>query len=142
MTVAKLIAENRRARYDYFLEETLEAGLYMLVAGALMGILSWATWDLLDDLLGRSFVATHLDRITRPHVLRRLREHQAEGHHLVLASASPQFVVERLGCRHPERGVGPESHCSGRLQNLQWHLHSKLPRAPRLRARNSLTAEA
>ena len=30
MAVAKLIAENRRARYDYFLEETLEAGLVLL----------------------------------------------------------------------------------------------------------------
>jgi putative peptidoglycan lipid II flippase len=37
--------------------ETLEAGAYMLAAAALMGILSWATWDLLDDLLGRAFVA-------------------------------------------------------------------------------------
>lgn len=27
MTVQKLIAENRRARFDYFLEETFEAGL-------------------------------------------------------------------------------------------------------------------
>ncbi len=27
MTVAKLVAENRRARFDYFLEDTLEAGL-------------------------------------------------------------------------------------------------------------------
>lgn len=27
MSVQKLIAENRRARFDYFLEETLEAGL-------------------------------------------------------------------------------------------------------------------
>ena len=27
MSVAKLIAENRRARYDYFLEDTFEAGL-------------------------------------------------------------------------------------------------------------------
>jgi SsrA-binding protein len=27
--VTKLIAENRRARYDYFLEETLEAGLQL-----------------------------------------------------------------------------------------------------------------
>ncbi len=29
MTVQKLIAENRRARYDYFLEETFEAGLQL-----------------------------------------------------------------------------------------------------------------
>ena len=29
MTVQKLIAENRRARYDYFLEERLEAGLQL-----------------------------------------------------------------------------------------------------------------
>ena len=29
MTVQKLIAENRRARYDYFLEEKLEAGLQL-----------------------------------------------------------------------------------------------------------------
>ncbi len=27
MAVAKLVAENRRARYDYFLEDTIEAGL-------------------------------------------------------------------------------------------------------------------
>jgi SsrA-binding protein len=29
MTVLKLIAENRRARYDYFIEETYEAGLML-----------------------------------------------------------------------------------------------------------------
>ena len=29
MGVHKLIAENRRARYDYFLEETFEAGLQL-----------------------------------------------------------------------------------------------------------------
>ena len=29
MTVEKLIAENRRARYDYFIEETFEAGLML-----------------------------------------------------------------------------------------------------------------
>ena len=29
MTVGKLIAENRRARYDYFLEDTFEAGLQL-----------------------------------------------------------------------------------------------------------------
>ena len=29
MSVAKLIAENRRARYDYFLEETFEAGIVL-----------------------------------------------------------------------------------------------------------------
>jgi phosphatidylglycerophosphatase C len=44
--------------------------------------------------LSRAFVQTRLDRIARPHVIRRLRRHQADGHHLVLASASPQFVVE------------------------------------------------
>ena len=27
MTVAKLVAENRRARFDYFIEDTLEAGI-------------------------------------------------------------------------------------------------------------------
>jgi phosphatidylglycerophosphatase C len=63
--------------------------------------------------LGRAFVATHLDRITQSHVLRRLREHQADGHHVVLASASPQFVVEpaarhlgfdRVICTRVERG--------------------------------------
>ena len=27
MTVAKLVAENRRARYDYFIEDTFEAGI-------------------------------------------------------------------------------------------------------------------
>jgi putative peptidoglycan lipid II flippase len=37
--------------------ETLGAAAYMLIAGALMGILSWATWDILDDLLGRSLLA-------------------------------------------------------------------------------------
>lgn len=30
MAFAKLIAENRRARYDYFLEDTMEAGLVLL----------------------------------------------------------------------------------------------------------------
>jgi SsrA-binding protein len=29
MTVEKLIAENRRARYDYFIEETYEAGIML-----------------------------------------------------------------------------------------------------------------
>jgi len=29
MAVAKLVAENRRARYDYFIEDTLEAGLQL-----------------------------------------------------------------------------------------------------------------
>ena len=29
MSVAKLIAENRRARYDYFIEDSLEAGLQL-----------------------------------------------------------------------------------------------------------------
>lgn len=29
MSVAKLIAENRRARYDYFIEEVFEAGLVL-----------------------------------------------------------------------------------------------------------------
>ena len=37
--------------------ETLAAGGYMLVAGAAMGIVSWATWAVLDDVLGRAFVA-------------------------------------------------------------------------------------
>ena len=37
--------------------ETVTAGLYMLVAGALLGILSWATWAVLDDVLGRALVA-------------------------------------------------------------------------------------
>src|SRR5688572_6525432 len=37
--------------------ETLSAGLYMLVAGALLGILSWATWAILDDVLGRALLA-------------------------------------------------------------------------------------
>jgi putative peptidoglycan lipid II flippase len=37
--------------------ETLGAAAYMLVAGALMGIVSWATWEVLDDLLGRALVA-------------------------------------------------------------------------------------
>jgi SsrA-binding protein len=30
MTARKLIAENRRARFDYFIEETMEAGLALL----------------------------------------------------------------------------------------------------------------
>ena len=37
--------------------ETLSAAAYMTIAGALMGVLSWATWSVLDDILGRSFVA-------------------------------------------------------------------------------------
>jgi uncharacterized membrane protein len=37
--------------------ETVTAGGYMLVAGAFMGIVSWATWALLDDLLGRALIA-------------------------------------------------------------------------------------
>ena len=30
MSVAKLVAENRRARFDYFIEDTFEAGLQLL----------------------------------------------------------------------------------------------------------------
>jgi putative peptidoglycan lipid II flippase len=37
--------------------QTLAAGGYMLVAAALLGILSWATWSLLDDALGRALLA-------------------------------------------------------------------------------------
>ena len=37
--------------------ETLEAALHMIAAGALLGVLSWATWSVLDDLLGRSLLA-------------------------------------------------------------------------------------
>ena len=37
--------------------ETLEAGAYMLIAGALLGVLSWATWSVLDDVLGRALIA-------------------------------------------------------------------------------------
>jgi HAD superfamily hydrolase (TIGR01490 family) len=44
--------------------------------------------------VGRAFVKAHLDRLTRSHVISRLRQHQADGHYLILASASPQFVVE------------------------------------------------
>ena len=37
--------------------ETLTAAAYMLIAGALLGILSWATWAVLDDILGRALIA-------------------------------------------------------------------------------------
>jgi putative peptidoglycan lipid II flippase len=37
--------------------ETLESGAYMLIAAALLAILSWATWTVLDDALGRSLLA-------------------------------------------------------------------------------------
>ena len=37
--------------------QTLTASGYMLVAGALQGILTWATWAVLDDILGRALVA-------------------------------------------------------------------------------------
>ena len=37
--------------------ETLTAAAYMLVAGLFQGIVTWATWDVLDDLLGRALVA-------------------------------------------------------------------------------------
>ena len=37
--------------------ETLTAGAYMLVAAGLLGILTWATWSVLDDALGRALVA-------------------------------------------------------------------------------------
>ena len=37
--------------------ETLETGGYMLVAAAAMGMVSWATWAVLDDVLGRALVA-------------------------------------------------------------------------------------
>ena len=37
--------------------ETLTASAYMLVAGAFQGIVTWATWAVLDDILGRALVA-------------------------------------------------------------------------------------
>jgi len=37
--------------------ETLEAAAYMVVAGLFMGMVSWATWAVLDDVLGRALVA-------------------------------------------------------------------------------------
>jgi putative peptidoglycan lipid II flippase len=37
--------------------ETFTAAGYMLVAGLFQGILTWATWAVLDDLLGRTFIA-------------------------------------------------------------------------------------
>ena len=37
--------------------ETLAAVMYMLLAAALLAIVSWATWSVLDDLLGRAPVA-------------------------------------------------------------------------------------
>jgi putative peptidoglycan lipid II flippase len=37
--------------------ETLSSAGYMLIAGAFQGIVSWATWEILDDALGRAFVA-------------------------------------------------------------------------------------
>jgi len=37
--------------------ETLVAGGYMLVAGAFLGIVTWATWTVLDDVLGRALFA-------------------------------------------------------------------------------------
>jgi putative peptidoglycan lipid II flippase len=37
--------------------ETLEAGVHMTAAAALLGVLSWATWDVLDGVLGRALVA-------------------------------------------------------------------------------------
>ena len=37
--------------------ETLTAGAYMLVAGAFQGIVSWAIWAVLDDILGRALIA-------------------------------------------------------------------------------------
>jgi putative peptidoglycan lipid II flippase len=37
--------------------ETLASGGYMLVAAAALGMLSWATWAVLDDVLGRALVA-------------------------------------------------------------------------------------
>ena len=40
--------------------ETLGAAGYMLVAGAFQAIVSWATWEVLDDALGRAFLAQAL----------------------------------------------------------------------------------
>ena len=37
--------------------ETLSASVYMLVAGGFQGILTWAIWAVLDDVLGRAFLA-------------------------------------------------------------------------------------
>ena len=37
--------------------QTLTSAGYMLVAAAFQGVVTWAIWDVLDDLLGRAFVA-------------------------------------------------------------------------------------
>ncbi len=37
--------------------ETLSSAGYMLAAAALQGMVSWATWAVLDDVLGRAFLA-------------------------------------------------------------------------------------
>lgn len=50
---------------------------------------------------GRTFARRHLDRRLRPEVARRIEWHRAQGHRLVLVSASPEAYVrpagERLG---------------------------------------------
>jgi putative peptidoglycan lipid II flippase len=37
--------------------ETLAASAYMLVAGLFQGMVTWAIWDVLDEILGRAFLA-------------------------------------------------------------------------------------
>ncbi len=45
------------------------------------------------DRLGAEFAATHLERRLRPDTRRRLEWHRAEGHHVVVVSASPECYV-------------------------------------------------
>ena len=59
-TVAMTVAQGIRLRPDLGGvegRETLSAVMYMLVAAALLGILSWATWSVVDDVLGRTLIA-------------------------------------------------------------------------------------
>ncbi len=62
-TVGMTIAQGALLRPDLGgVEErqTLEAAGYMLVAGAFLGMVSWAIWALLDDALGRALAAQAL----------------------------------------------------------------------------------
>jgi HAD superfamily hydrolase (TIGR01490 family) len=79
LAVAK--AQRDRDRRDEAKEQLLAA------------VLADVDEDRVHDI-GAAFVRSRLDRLTRSHVMGRLRRHQAAGHFLILASASPQFVVE------------------------------------------------
>jgi putative peptidoglycan lipid II flippase len=77
--------------------ETVAAALYMLVAAGLLGILSWATWTVLDDVLGRALAAQAVAVTTAIAV--GLAAYAAVVRALALAEARQieRLVLDRLG---------------------------------------------